>query len=166
MRRAHHLDPRLISLVAVGGMLGTGARYLTSTTVHAQGGWPTGTFVENLVGSLLLGALLEALLRRGVESYRGRLARLGVGTGLLGGFTTFSSLAIELERLLADGNVVTAVSYALASLVCGVLACMLGVVLAARHHEWRHPRPVSGPGSAGTAAGDRTDGPARGEVQR
>ena len=140
MRKAHHLDPRLIALVALGGMLGTSARYLTSGAVHARGGWPMATLVENVVGSLLAGALLEALLRRGAESHRGRLVRLGVGTGVLGGFTTFSSLAIDLERLLADGAFVSAATYAVASLVGGSAACLLGVLLAARHHTWRRAR--------------------------
>ena len=148
MRRAHHLDPRLVALVAVGGMIGTGVRHLLSTTLPAPDGWPTATLVENVVGSFLLGGLLEALLRRGAESRRGRLVRLGVGTGVLGGFTTFSSLAIELERLLAEGAIGTAVTYAAATVVCGLLACLLGVVLAARHHRWRRRRLPRDPDGA------------------
>ena len=140
MTPAHHLNARLVALVALGGMLGTGGRYLIGTSIHGQIDWPTATFVENVVGSFLLGALLDALLRRGKESRRGRVMRLGLGTGVLGGFTTFSSLAMELERLLAHGALMTAAGYALASLTGGVLACLLGVVVAARHHEWRHTR--------------------------
>ena len=142
MTAPHHQDPRLVALVALGGMFGTAGRYLLNGTVPGSGGWPAATFVENIVGSFLLGALLEALVRRGNESRRGRLTRLGLGTGVLGGFTTFSSLAIELERLLAAGAVTTAGSYAVASLAGGLIACMLGVVIAARHHRWRHPRPA------------------------
>jgi CrcB protein len=143
MRPAHHLNPRLVALVALGGAVGTAARYLVTTTIHGQGGWPAGTFLANVSGSFVLGALLEALLRRGQESNRGRLVRLGIGTGFLGGFTTFSSLALDLERLLSTGALMTAVSYAVASLVCGLLACLLGVVVAARHHRWRHARLLS-----------------------
>lgn len=136
-----HLDPRLVALVAAGGTVGTGARYGLSTAIPAQGGgWPTATFGANVLGAFLLGALLEVLLRRGGESRRGRLVRLGVGTGVLGGFTTFSSLAIELERLLAGGAIVTAAAYAAASVVCGLVASLLGVVAASRHHRRRHPR--------------------------
>lgn len=120
-------------LVAAGGMVGTGARYQVSAALPSSSGWPTATLVENLVGSFLLGLLLEGLLRRGTEGHRGRLARLGLGTGALGGFTTFSSLAIELERLLADGAVVVAASYAMASVLGGLVACFLGIVLAGRH---------------------------------
>ncbi|MGV8977756.1 MAG: fluoride efflux transporter FluC [Cellulomonas sp.] len=151
MKPAHHLDPRLAVLVALGGMVGTTGRYLLSTAVPSRGGWPVSTFVANVVGSFLLGALLEALLRRGRESPRRRAVRLGLGTGVLGGFTTFSSLAVELERLLAHDQALTAAVYAVASLTCGLLACVLGIGLAARHgrrHEARGPdgadRPESG----------------------
>lgn len=141
MSRPHHLHGGLVLLVALGGMLGTGGRHLLSTRLAAgEGGWPVATFVENLLGAFLLGLLLEALVRRGRETSRGRLVRLGLGTGVLGGFTTFSALAIELERLLADGAWAVAAGYAATSLVAGVLACLLGVVLAARHHRWRHER--------------------------
>jgi CrcB protein len=136
--RPAHLDPRLIAVVAVGGALGTTARWaLTSAVGSASSGWPTATFVENLLGSFLLGALLEALLRRGSESRRGRVVRLGAGTGVLGGFTTFSSLAIEMERLIAAGQVTMAVLYGVLSVLFGLLACIAGIALAARHHRWR-----------------------------
>ena len=120
---------------------GTTARWaLTEARGSTAGGWPTATFVANLLGSFLLGALLEGLLRRGPESRRGRLVRLGVGTGVLGGFTTFSSLALELERLLAAGQVATGLAYGAASVVLGFVACLAGVALAARHHAARLPR--------------------------
>ena len=141
-----HLDPRLVALVALGGMVGTGGRYLVSAAVHSPEGWPTATLVENIVGSFLLGLLLEALLRRGAESRHGRLVRLGLGTGVLGGFTTFSSYAIELERLLADGALLAATSYAVVSLVGGLAACLLGVIVAARHASLPSRRP-GGPGA-------------------
>jgi CrcB protein len=95
------------------------------------------TLLENVVGAFLLGALLEALVRRGDETPGVRRVRLGVGTGFLGGFTTFSSLAIEAERLLADGAVGTAVGYVSVSLVLGFLACLAGVGLAAARHRRR-----------------------------
>lgn len=136
MTRPPHHDPRLIAVVALGGMVGTTARYaLTSAVGSSANGFPTATLIENVLGSFLLGALLEGLLRRGAESPRGRVLRLGLGTGVLGGFTTFSALAFELERLLASGQVTMALVYAVTSLVLGVLACVGGIALAARRRD-------------------------------
>ena len=141
MTRPPYLDVRLVLLVAAGGAAGTLARWaLTQAVGSTAGGWPTATFVANLLGSFLLGALLEGLLRRGPESRRGRLVRLGVGTGVLGGFTTFSSLALEMERLLAAGQVDIGLAYGAASVFLGLVACLLGVAVAARHHAARLPR--------------------------
>lgn len=163
MSKPHHLTPTLVGLVFAGGMIGTFARYSLNTAVPAQGGWPTSTFTENVVGSLLLGALLEGLLRRGPESARSRQVRLAVGTGVLGGFTTFSSLALDIERLLSHGSIMIASTYAVATLVVGLGACLLGVALAARGHRWRQGRLPRDPDAAvrgESSAAPRTD-PAR-----
>ena len=152
MRPVHHLNPRLVALVALGGMVGTAGRYLLSEALPSRGGWPVATFLANVVGSFVLGALLEALVRRGSENPGRRAVRLGVGTGVLGGFTTFNSLAIELERLLAHGALLTAATYAVATLTLGLLACLLGVVVSARHDRRRRargPHDAHGPGLGG-----------------
>jgi CrcB protein len=146
-----HRQPRLVAVVAAGGALGTALRYGLTDATGPIGGWPTATFAANLVGSVLLGALLERLARAAgsaAETPRHRLMRLGLGTGLLGGFTTFSSLAVELERMLADGATTLAAAYAGASAVGGVLAALLGVALAARHHRWRTDRLPRDPDQA------------------
>lgn len=135
--RPAHLRPGLVALVALGGAVGTTARYLLTHAVAPSGGWPTATFAENLVGALLLGVLLEALARRGPETHRAQRLRLALGTGVLGGFTTFSSLAIEIERLMADDRVLLGVGYGVASVLLGFGCCLAGVALAARHHRWR-----------------------------
>ncbi|WP_315096788.1 CrcB family protein [uncultured Cellulomonas sp.] len=141
MTRPAHLDPRLVGVVALGGAVGTAARWgMTHWLGSAPGGWPTATFVENLLGSFLLGLLLEALLRRGSESRRGQLVRLGAGTGVLGGFTTFSALALEIERLLAADQVLLGALYGVLSVVLGLLACLAGVALASQHHRRREAR--------------------------
>lgn len=140
MSRGLHLDPRLVLLVATGGALGTASRYLLTTHLHPVSGWPVATLAENVVGSFLLGLLLEALVRRGDETAVVRGLRLGAGTGFLGGFTTFSSLAIETERLVAAGSTATALAYVLSSLVLGFLACLAGVLVAASRHRWTQDR--------------------------
>ena len=130
MTRPHHTDPLLVASVAAGGALGSLARYGLSHAVPARAGWPVGTLAENLVGALLLGLLLQGLLRRGHETPRRRWARLTLGTGVLGGFTTYSAFALELHGLLAAGRLGLAVGYALVSVVGGTLACFAGVALA------------------------------------
>jgi CrcB protein len=76
-----------------------------------------------VVGSLILGFLLEVLAGR-----RDRL-RLLLGTGLCGGFTTYSALALELERLVASGSWAVAGGYLAATLVLGTVAAVAGVAL-------------------------------------
>jgi len=141
MSTPSHLRPALVGVVAIGGMAGTTLRYLLTTTVGSHAGFPTATFVENVVGAFLLGGLLEVLLRSGAEQRGGQLLRLGLGTGLLGGFTTFSALALEVTVLLQDGRVGLAAGYAAGSLGLGVVACLLGVAAAAR---WRLRRGTEG----------------------
>lgn len=133
MSRPPHLDPRLVAVVALGGAVGTTGRWAVAEWLGTSaGGWPTATFVVNVLGSFLLGLLLEALLRRGEESRRGRVVRLAAGTGVLGGFTTFSSLALEMERLIAGGQVALSVAYGVLSVVLGLIACIGGIALASR----------------------------------
>jgi CrcB protein len=141
--RPAHLNPALILLVAAGGAVGTLARYALTTAIPAPGGWPVPTLGENLIGSFLLGLLLETLIRAGDETPRRRLIRLGAGTGVLGGFTTFSTFALEVEHLLASGAPGTALGYFAASLVGGFLTCLAGITLAAGHHRRRtEPVPI------------------------
>jgi CrcB protein len=129
--RPHHTNPRLVLVVAAGGVLGTLARYGVNQVVPRGDGVPWPTLLENLLGAFLLGLLLESLVRAGAEDRRRRVVRLGVGTGVLGGFTTWSSLAFEVQQLGAGGDVGLGVAYGVGSVVVGFLTCTLGVVLAA-----------------------------------
>jgi CrcB protein len=130
--RAPHRDLRLVGLVALGGAVGSVLRYLVSLALPATGaGWPWATFAVNVGGAFLLGWLLEALAMRGRESERLRRLRLFAGTGVLGGFTTYSTLALEVfERV---GFVwALGIAYAAATLVLGTLAALLGVAVGRR----------------------------------
>jgi CrcB protein len=71
--------------------------------------------------------------------------RLTVGTGVLGGFTTWSSFALEAERLLADGAALVAAGYVAVTLVVGTAAAVVGVLLGQR------VRPSTGARTGGTA---------------
>jgi CrcB protein len=117
-------------LIFVGAALGTTVRSILEGSWPAQpGSFPWTTFAINVCGSLLLGMLLEAIAESGRDSGWRRGLRLGVGTGLMGGFTTYSTFSVEAVLLLRSGHWLLATAYALASVVIGVLAAMLGVRL-------------------------------------
>lgn len=130
--RPAHLTPALIALVAAGGMLGTAGRYGLSLAIPSTGGWPLATLAANLLGAFALGLLTETLIRRGPETAGMQRVRLGLGTGALGGFTTFSSLAFEIERLVSGGSAGVATAYALVTLIGGFVLCLAGIMLGAR----------------------------------
>lgn len=119
-------------MVALGGAIGTGAREAISLAVPPIGGVPVAILGINVVGAFLLGLLLESLLRRGPDDGRRRDLRLFLGTGVLGGFTTYSALAADSSVLLIDGNALVGVLYAAGSVVLGALASWGGIVLARR----------------------------------
>ena len=123
------------AVVLVGGAFGTAVRAALESAFPAQpGAWPWTTFAINVSGSFLLGLLLETLSRRGPDAGLRRYLRLGVGTGVMGGYTTYSTFAVETVRLLGLGGAATflGIGYALGSVVLGLLAAFAGMWLAAR----------------------------------
>lgn len=111
--------------VAIGGAVGSLTRSAVTLMFRTtSGAFPTGTFVVNLVGSLLIGAA-AAWAERGALWVRPWLM-----AGFLGGFTTFSAFSLENLRLLRDGHPGTALAYALVSVVAGVLLAFAGYSLA------------------------------------
>ena len=126
-------------LIAVGGALGTLARYgLARAFPVAAGTFPTTTLAINVAGAFLLAVLLETLTRRGTPDH---WLRLLVGVGVLGAFTTFSTFAAELALLWRDGDELLAVAYAVGSVAGGCAAVMVGLLAAG----WRRaPLPDAG----------------------
>lgn len=100
----------------------------TAATNRFGPGFPIGTFAINLSGSFVIGAVAELALTRafGVTAE----VRTFLAVGVLGGYTTFSSFALESLNLLRDGAPLTALGYSLASLVLGVIAAYAGTVVA------------------------------------
>jgi fluoride exporter len=132
---ALHLRPAGIGLVAVGGVVGTLSRYgLAVLAPSRAGSWPWGTFTANMVGALVLGALLEALARSGPDEGWRQRARLLVGTGFCGGLTTYSTFATEADLLVRSHDSGLAVAYLATSVIGGLLATVAGIAVAAR---WR-----------------------------
>jgi CrcB protein len=111
-------------LVCAGGAVGTGARYLLSTWLLRFAGpaFPWGTLAVNVLGCFLLGAVMEVGITTDLLS---PTTRLTLATGVLGGFTTYSSFNYETLRYLQEDNWLLA----LANLAATVLICLLAGVL-------------------------------------
>ena len=117
-----------LALVAFGGGLGSAARYLTSLPAARLFGaaFPLGTLAVNLAGCLLIGVAFGLAERALV----GPSARLLLMTGFLGGFTTFSTFALESVTLYQDGaGDLTLINLA-ASTLGGLLLVLAGLALA------------------------------------
>jgi fluoride exporter len=112
-------------LAALGGALGALARWLFAEALPSPGGWPWATLVVNLTGCFLLGALVAVLAARSPEP---SWARTFLGVGVLGGYTTYSTFAVEVVDLVDAGALPLAVGYVVLSVVGGVAAVALGAV--------------------------------------
>jgi CrcB protein len=116
--------------VLLGGALGTGFRYGLSTVINSackQTEFPYGTFIVNLTGSFAIGILAAIFEARPGSS---EVMRAALMTGVLGGYTTFSSFSLETLNLMRDGRLIAAVLYASLSVVFGITAVWLGMRLA------------------------------------
>jgi len=113
---------------ALGGALGALARWaLGEALPHSPAEWPWATLLENLLGCLLIGVLLAVLLARFPRS---PWLRPFLAVGVLGGFTTYSTFAVDVVRLTDAGHPVLAAAYLLASVLGGVLAVLAGLLAA------------------------------------
>ncbi|QGK72151.1 fluoride efflux transporter CrcB [Allosaccharopolyspora coralli] len=112
-------------VVALGGGLGALARYgLWHVLPPPPGHFPLATFTANVLGCVLIGVLMVLITE--VWSAH-RLVRPFLGVGILGGFTTFSTYAVEFHELLRSGLVLGAVGYLTVTLLCALVAVILGV---------------------------------------
>ena len=127
-----HLTLSAVGLVFVGGTLGVLARAGLDQAFPTDGGLPATTFVINVVGALALAVLIETLAMRGPDAGGRRALRLVLGTGLLGGFTTYSALAVQTDALLRSGQISTAATYAVGTVVLGLAASIAGIVATRR----------------------------------
>ena len=131
-RRPLHLSWSNLAIVALGGAVGTGLRYVITLLVPRWAGVPIATLGINVVGAFLLGLLLELLADRSLDTGWSRRIRLGVGTGGLGGFTTYSALATETAAL-AITRPGLAIAYAFGTVLIGAAASIAGIWLSRGH---------------------------------
>ena len=117
-----------VLLVAAGGAIGAVGRYLAGLLIAARfgAGFPWGTFFVNVTGSFLIGIVL-VLVERGTLP---TAARLFVGVGICGGYTTFSSFSYETLQLLNVGDVGPVLLNIFGQVILCLLAVYLGVVFA------------------------------------
>ncbi|MER5917513.1 fluoride efflux transporter CrcB [Streptomyces sp. NPDC001982] len=119
----------VVAMVALGGALGATARYaLTLWWPTRPGGFPWATFWTNVVGCVVIGVFMVVITDVWAAH---RLVRPFFGTGVLGGFTTFSTYAVDIQRLVDGGHPGTGLAY-LAATLCAALGAVWLASLAAR----------------------------------
>jgi CrcB protein len=137
---------------ALGGALGALARWGVGTALpHSPGDWPWATLLVNLTGCLLLGALLAVLLAR---FPRHPWLRPLLATGVLGGYTTYSTFAVDVVQLADAGAWAAAAGYVVVSVLGGVFAASAGLRLGRAALPARESVPAE-PAAAEPAAGER-----------
>lgn len=115
----------VLLVIAIGGALGSLARWSIGHALpRSADGFPSATFLENVSGALCLGVLMVVVLDLWPTN---RYARPFAGVGVLGGYTTFSTYALEIRDLLAAGDAGTAIAYLFVSVAAGLLAVWLGM---------------------------------------
>src|SRR3954469_14627880 len=123
-------DRRLIAAVFAGGAVGTLLRAGLSVAFPLPAfEWPWPTFAVNIGGAFLLGYFTTRLQERlPLSSYR----RPALGTGLCGGLTTFSTMQVEIVKMLDGGHLGLALGYAATSIACGYAAVQVATALVRR----------------------------------
>lgn len=130
--------------VALGGIIGTGLRLAADLAFpHTAHEFPWDTLLINLVGSLALGALAGGVWTRpGLPPW----LRAGLGSGVIGSFTTFSALTAATVTLTGSGNAALAALSLAVSTVLGLGAAALGLRIGASAIDHRMPREITDEG--------------------
>ncbi|OIJ98432.1 fluoride efflux transporter CrcB [Streptomyces colonosanans] len=125
----------VVAVVALGGGIGAGARYAASLLWPTRtGGFPWTIFGVNLVGCAVIGVFMVVIADVWAAH---RLVRPFFGTGVLGGFTTFSTYAVGVQELVDAGHPRTALAYLLATPLGALTAVWLAMTAARRALAWR-----------------------------
>ena len=127
----------VVAVVALGGALGACGRYGASLLwTTAPGGFPWTTLLVNVVGCAVIGVFMVVISDVWAAH---RLVRPFFGTGVLGGFTTFSTYAVDIERLVDAGRARTGVAYLGLTLLAALAAVWTAGWLTRRVLAWRQP---------------------------
>ncbi|NEA98497.1 fluoride efflux transporter CrcB [Streptomyces sp. SID13726] len=127
----------VLAVVALGGALGATARYALALHWPAPPGqFPWATFWTNVVGCAVIGVFMVVITE--VRPAH-RLVRPFFGTGVLGGFTTFSTYAVDIQRLVDHGHPATGLAYLAATLLAALTAVWLASTAARRVLKRRQP---------------------------
>ncbi len=125
----------VVAVVALGGAVGATARYAASLWWPAQpGGFPWATFWTNVVGCAVIGVFMVVITEVGAAH---PLVRPFFGTGVLGGFTTFSTYAVDIQKLVDSGHPRTGLACLAATLVAALTAVWLAATATRRVLKWR-----------------------------
>ncbi|MFD4428955.1 fluoride efflux transporter CrcB [Nocardia sp. NPDC058497] len=120
------LDPAVLAAISVGGGLGASARFAAGHWWPVRPGeFPWSTLAVNVSGCFAIGVLMVAVTELRAAP---KLVRPFLGVGVLGGFTTFSTFALELRTLIDTGAVGTAVAYLGLSVLAGLGAVAVAVI--------------------------------------
>ncbi|MDF7641683.1 CrcB family protein [Bifidobacterium sp. ESL0784] len=117
-----------VSLFA-GGACGSLVRLTLSALQPADVAWPFMTMAINLTGAVFLGFITAYMAQLGPDIGLWRVTRLGLGTGLIGGYTTYSTFMLEVAKRIRGGHVGVALSYLLGSVIFGLLCALLGLAI-------------------------------------
>jgi len=129
----------VLGVISAGGALGAMARYgLATAWPHQPGQFPWATFVTNATGCLLIGVLMVLITEVWAAH---RLVRPFLGVGILGGYTTFSTYAVDVQQLVAAGAARTGLAYLVGTVAAALAAVYLGVALTRLATRNRAGRP-------------------------
>ncbi|HTO17317.1 MAG TPA: fluoride efflux transporter CrcB [Edaphocola sp.] len=118
-----------VLLVGIGGAFGSILRFLLSEYVflYKRNLLPFATFIINIIGSFIIGLIMGYLLKQS----EGQSLKLLIAVGFCGGFTTFSTFALENIKLLQTGQYTIALAYILASVFLSIVFVWIGLKLMA-----------------------------------
>lgn len=136
-RRPHLLRGQgpVLAVVALGGALGASARYGASLLwPTADASFPWTTFAVNAVGCAVIGVFMVVITDVWAAH---RLVRPFFGTGVLGGFTTFSTYASDIERLVGEGRARTGLAYLALTVIVALASVWSAATLTRRAVKWR-----------------------------